>query len=139
MRATLLVSSAGIVQKVEITCFLVVGYVLAYDEPVWNGVTYRILLLIGRIFLRKGVEAGGRRPWEEFFVGWCWVPLFIKFGRLEMLFGMEDRSKLKNRCWNLSSGKSDIEFRVRKILRRIWWILVVCVWTGTLMLMFWYN
>jgi hypothetical protein len=62
MRATLLVSSAGIVQKVEITCFLVVGYVLAYDEPVWNGVTYRILLLIGRIFLRKGVEAGGRRP-----------------------------------------------------------------------------
>jgi hypothetical protein len=62
MRATLLVSSAGMVQKVEITCFLVVDSVLTYGEHVGNGVTYRILLLIGRILSRKGVEARGRRP-----------------------------------------------------------------------------
>jgi len=126
------------VQRVEITYFLVVGFVLAYGELVWNGVIYQILQMIGRIFLRKGVEVGRRRPWEGFFVGWCWVPPFMKFGRLVMLFGMENRSKLKNRYWNLSSGKSGIEFQGREILRRIWKILV-CVWTGTLMLMFWFN
>jgi hypothetical protein len=53
---------AGMVHRVEIIYFLVVGSVLAYGELVWNGVIYRILLMIGRIFLRKGVEAGGRRP-----------------------------------------------------------------------------
>jgi hypothetical protein len=83
------------VQRVEITYFLVVGSVLAYGKLVWNGVIYWILLMIGRIFLRKGVEAGGRRPWEGFFVSWCWVPPFMKFGRLVMLFNMKDISKLK--------------------------------------------